>query len=140
MADRRCVIVVGFPRSGTSWLAKCLSFAPDFTYYREPDNFDRVREAEQRFIYLYLTAEHDDLAYRRLMIRACAGEVATAFTMREDPGPLLALLGRRGRALGERQKAMDSYQFVVDVWRRADPELQPFVVEARNALTRLTRE
>jgi hypothetical protein len=102
MADRRCVIVVGFPRSGTSWLAKCLSFAPDFTYYREPDNFDRVREAEQRFIYLYLTAEHDDPAYRRLMIRACAGEVATAFTMREDPGPLLALLGRRGRALGER--------------------------------------
>jgi hypothetical protein len=102
MAERRCVIVVGFPRSGTSWLAKCLSFAPDFTYYREPDNFDRVREAEQRFIYLYLTAEHDDPAYRRLMTRACAGEVATAFTMREDPGPLLALFGRRGRALGER--------------------------------------
>jgi hypothetical protein len=102
MAERRCVIVAGFPRSGTSWLAKCLSFAPDFTYYREPDNFDRVREAEQRFVNLYLTAEHDDPAYRRLMIRACAGKVATAFTMREDPGPLLSLLGRRGRALGER--------------------------------------
>jgi hypothetical protein len=42
MAERRCVIVVGFPRSGTSWLAKCLSFAPGFTYYREPDNYDRV--------------------------------------------------------------------------------------------------
>jgi hypothetical protein len=28
-------------------------------------------------------------------------------------------------------------QFVVDVWRRADPELQSFVVEARNALTRM---
>ena len=102
MADRRCVIVVGFPRSGTSWLAKCLSFAPDFTYYREPDNFDRVREAEQRFVNLYLTAEHDDPAYRRLMTRACAGQVATAFTMREDPGPLLSLFGRRGRAVGER--------------------------------------
>ena len=101
MAERRCVIVVGFPRSGTSWLAKCLSFAPDFTYYREPDNFDRVREAEQRFINLYLTAEHDDPAYRRLMTRACAGEVATAFTMKEDPGPLLSFLGRRGRAVGE---------------------------------------
>ena len=102
MAERRCVIVVGFPRSGSSWLAKCLSFARHFTYYREPDNFDRVREAEQRFTYLYLTAEHDDPAYRRLMTRACAGKVATAFTMREDPGPLLALFGRRGRALGER--------------------------------------
>jgi serine/threonine-protein kinase len=48
--------------------------------------------------------------------------------------------GRIAESLGERQKAMDSYQFVVDVWRRADPELQPFVVEARTALTRLTRE
>jgi len=42
MTERRCVIVAGFPRSGTSWLAKCLSFAPGFTYYREPDNFDLV--------------------------------------------------------------------------------------------------
>jgi hypothetical protein len=48
--------------------------------------------------------------------------------------------GHIAESLGERQKAMDSYQFVVDVWRRADSELQPFVVEARNALTRLTRE
>ncbi len=28
----------------------------------------------------------------------------------------------------------------VDVWRRADSQLQPFVVEARNGLTRMTRE
>jgi hypothetical protein len=102
MVERRCVMVVGFPRSGTSWLAKCLSFAPGFTYYREPDNFDRVREAEQRFVNLYLTAGHDDPAYRRLMTRACAGEVATAFTMREDPGPLLSSFGGPGRALGEK--------------------------------------
>ena len=102
MADRRCVIVVGFPRSGTSWLAKCLSFAPGFTYYREPDNFDRVPEAERRFMNLYLTADQDDWAYRRLMTRACAGDLATAFTMKEDPGPLLRFLGRRGRSVGER--------------------------------------
>jgi hypothetical protein len=102
MPERRCVIVVGFSRSGTSWLAKCLSFAPGYTYYREPDNFDWVPEAEQRFVNLYLTAEHDDPAYRRLMTRACAGEVATAFTMLEDPGPLLAPFGRPGRAVGER--------------------------------------
>ena len=36
------------------------------------------------------------------MTRACAGNVATAFTMREDPGPLLSRLGGPGRALGER--------------------------------------
>ena len=101
MAEQRCVIVAGLPRSGTSWLAKCLSFAPGFTYYWEPDNVDMVPEAEERFKYLYLTAEHDDPAYRRLMTRACAGQVATAFTMKEDPGPLLRLFRRR-RRLGER--------------------------------------
>lgn len=102
MAERRCVIVAGFPRSGTSWLAKCLSFAPGFTYYREPDNFDRVPEAEQRFVNLYLTARHDDPAYRRLMTRACRGKLATAFTMRENPGPLLTPFRGPGRRVGER--------------------------------------
>jgi hypothetical protein len=106
MTERRCVIVAGLPRSGTSWLAKCLSFAPDFTYYREPDNFNFVPGAEERFANLYLTAEHDDAAYRRLMLRAAAGEVATARTMRQNPGPLLAPFGRPGRALGERFPAL----------------------------------
>jgi hypothetical protein len=36
---------------------------------------------------LHLTAHQDDPAYRQLMTRACAGELATAFTMKEDPGP-----------------------------------------------------
>ena len=80
----------------------CLSFAPGFTYYREPDNYDHVPEAERRFLYLYLTGEHDDQAYRRLMTRACAGQVATWFTMRHAPGPLLKFLRRPGRRLGER--------------------------------------
>ncbi len=101
-SNRRCVIVAGFPRSGTSWLAKCLSFAPGFTYYREPDNFSFVPGAEERFAYLYLTGEHDDPAYRRLLTRAAAGKVATARTMRQDPGPLLKYFGARGRAVGER--------------------------------------
>ena len=48
--------------------------------------------------------------------------------------------GRIAEALGERQKAIDSYQFVLDVWRQADPQLQPFVVEAWTALTRMKRE
>jgi hypothetical protein len=101
MGERRCVIVAGLPRSGTSWLAKCLSFAPGFTYYREPDNWEHVTEAERRFIYLYLDGEHDDPAYRRLLTRACAGQVATSYTMSEDPGPVLRFLGRPGRRLGE---------------------------------------
>jgi hypothetical protein len=59
-------------------------------------------------------------------------------------GPLFVLgvleQGRIADGLGERDKARRSYQFVADVWRRADPQLQPLVVEARNALTRITRQ
>jgi Sulfotransferase family len=102
MSERRCIIVAGFPRSGTSWLAKGLSFARGFTYYREPDNVDKIPEAEERFRYLYLTGEHDDPAYRRLMTRACAGRVVTASTMTESPGPLVRPFGRRGRRVAER--------------------------------------
>ena len=103
MQERRCVIVAGFPRSGTSWLAKSLSFARGFTYYREPDNVDMVPEAEERFRTLYLTAEQDDPAYRSLMTRALTGRLATRFTMREDPGPLIAALGG-GRGLRVAQR------------------------------------
>ncbi len=102
MTERRCVIVTGFPRSGTSWVAKGLSFAPGFTYYREPDNYHFVPGAEERFTYLYLTAQHDDLPYRRHLTRAAAGEIATARTLRQNPGPLLRYFGGPGRALGER--------------------------------------
>ena len=55
---------------------------------------------------------------------------------------VLAVLqrGRIAEALGERQKARDSYQFVVDVWRNADPQLGPYVREARAGLERLAAE
>src|SRR5262249_29357242 len=46
----------------------------------------------------------------------------------------------RGRVLerfGERERAIAAYRFVTEVWRNADPELQPFVREARNGLVRL---
>jgi tetratricopeptide (TPR) repeat protein len=56
-------------------------------------------------------------------------------------GPLFAVgvleRGRIAESLGERQQARDSYQFVVDVWRHADPELEPYIREARAGLERL---
>ena len=59
-------------------------------------------------------------------------------------GSLISLatleLGRLAEAMGEREKAIQAYQFVVDAWRRADPELQPYVTEAREALGRLRKE
>jgi hypothetical protein len=59
-------------------------------------------------------------------------------------GPLFVIatleLGRVAERLGQRGKAIESYQFITDVWRTADPELQPYVTEARAALARLTGE
>jgi serine/threonine-protein kinase len=39
--------------------------------------------------------------------------------------------------VGRRREAAEDYRFVADVWRHADPELQSYVREAREALTRL---
>jgi hypothetical protein len=47
---------------------------------------------------------------------------------------------RVAERLGDRDKAIRSYQYVADVWRRADPELQPYVAEAKEGLSRLTGE
>jgi eukaryotic-like serine/threonine-protein kinase len=41
--------------------------------------------------------------------------------------------------LGERKPAIAAYRFVTAVWANADPELQPYVREARAALERLGR-
>ena len=48
--------------------------------------------------------------------------------------------GRVHQRLGSTERAMDSYAFVVDAWANGDPEVQPFVQEARRALARLTGE
>jgi hypothetical protein len=45
--------------------------------------------------------------------------------------------GRVNERLGEREKAIDAFAYVVAAWERADPELQPVVGEAREALRRL---
>jgi hypothetical protein len=39
--------------------------------------------------------------------------------------------------LGRRDQAKENYAFVADAWRTADPELQPYVREARAAMSRL---
>ncbi|MDQ3224516.1 MAG: hypothetical protein M3Q75_13765 [Gemmatimonadota bacterium] len=50
---------------------------------------------------------------------------------------------QRARALerlGRRDAAVEDYRFTAAVWRHGDPELQPYVTEARQALGRLTSE
>ena len=47
-------------------------------------------------------------------------------------------LGKVYEALGEYDKARESYEYFVHYWADADPELQPMVEEAREAIARLT--
>jgi eukaryotic-like serine/threonine-protein kinase len=57
------------------------------------------------------------------------------------PDPLAVLeRARLAERLGDRDKAVKSYQFVAKVWRNADPELQAYVMKARTGLERLTGE
>jgi len=62
----------------------------------------------------------------------------------DSGGPLYVLQRLEQAKIAERRtdrdEALRSYQFVVDMWRRADPELQPYVSEARAALARLSGE
>ncbi len=48
--------------------------------------------------------------------------------------------GRVNERLGNRDKARDAFALVATVWRHADPELQPYVEEAKAALARLGSE
>jgi len=48
--------------------------------------------------------------------------------------------GRVHEQMGDREQAITAFSYVVDTWRNADPELQPIVDEAREALMRLTKE
>jgi hypothetical protein len=50
------------------------------------------------------------------------------------------LLGQVGERVGERDRARQAYTWVVGMWRNADPELQPYVREAREARARMSAE
>jgi serine/threonine-protein kinase len=50
------------------------------------------------------------------------------------------LRGRVAERIGEREQAIRAYSWVVGMWRRPDPELEPYVAEAREGLARLTAE
>ena len=58
-----------------------------------------------------------------------------------DPSAGLLVLERARVAerLGRREQATGLYRYVADLWRNADPALQPYVAEARARLQRLGR-
>ena len=52
--------------------------------------------------------------------------------------PLVRLkLARVYERMGEKEKARDAYLYFVESWVDADPELQPIVEEAKQAIVRL---
>ena len=59
-----------------------------------------------------------------------------------SPSMVLSRLetARAAERLGQRGRAVEDYRFILDVWRHADPELRPYVDEARAALARLSGE
>jgi len=79
-------------------------------------------------------------ARRRDREAALLLERPSTFYMAPTWGLWQLLRGRVNERLGDRDKAIDAYRFVADVWRNADPELQPYVDEAKAALKRLTGE
>jgi hypothetical protein len=90
---------------------------------------------------------HLNLTLARLLVArgddGRAGALLERWRWAAGAGPWFVLstleLGRVAERLGEREKAIESYRFVTEAWRRPDPELQPYVSEAREALTRLAR-
>ena len=58
------------------------------------------------------------------------------------PAKVLTTLeaARAAERLGDGERAAAGYQFVLDMWRKADPELEPYLTEARQGLARLTSE
>jgi tetratricopeptide (TPR) repeat protein len=96
--------------------------------FRNPLVFEKLALAE------LLEARGDDRG---------AGEIIDRWLW-ADLGPFL-IFARLERAriaerAGDRDKAKQWYQFVVDAWRHADPELQSSVAEAREGLRRLGGE
>jgi hypothetical protein len=88
-------------------VAKTLSFAPGYTYYREPDNSDHVPGAQPWFRFRYLPAGTDDAAFAAHMGRALEGRITTPATMAEAPGPVLGHLPTRVRdVIGARLPAL----------------------------------
>lgn len=73
-------------------------------------------------------------------LHAAAGrpEEALRYGRVMAPDPWMGLaMGRLYEAVEDREAAIDAYSWVTLAWERADPELQPRVAEARQAIARL---
>ncbi len=96
---------------------------------------------------LSVAPDWHDITFLRARLFAAQGKDSQAAAVLDRvtwEGPLNVLQrllqAQVAERLGNRDEALRSYQFVVDMWRRPDPQLSPYVAEARAGLERLTRE
>jgi predicted Zn-dependent protease len=93
---------------------------------------------------------YDRLTTAQLLLHHRRYQEAWQMLQAQAPGPTntplvsgvmwTLLRGRAAEEVGERDRAIQSYGWVAAMWRNADPELQPYVKEARDGLARLTAE
>ncbi|MBI1966750.1 MAG: protein kinase [Gemmatimonadetes bacterium] len=95
----------------------------------------------------FIAPGQDRLTFARLLSAQRRDKEATGLLGFAPPGMTrllsVATVLERARVaerLGERENAITAFRFVADVWRNADPELQPYVEEAKAALGRLRAE
>ena len=71
-----------------------------------------------------------------------ASDVLERWRWNAGEGPVFVLAtlesARLAEQLGRREDAVERFRLVTEVWRRPDPELMPYVTEAREGLERLT--
>jgi serine/threonine-protein kinase len=93
--------------------------------------FDQVTLAQ-----LLVEQRRDREAWRMLQGEPAGGVITAA-----PSGIIWCLLrGRVAERIGEPERAIESYAWVAGMWRNADPQLRPYVTEAREGLARLTDE
>jgi hypothetical protein len=99
-----------------------------------PDSLCAVCYLEQLTLAQLLSARHEDEKAERLLERW--------LIPLEVPSQVLWALERARVAerRGDPAKASRDYQYVAEAWRHADPQLLPYVAEAREALARLAGE
>ncbi|MGH7580961.1 MAG: hypothetical protein ACREM9_12355, partial [Gemmatimonadales bacterium] len=99
-----------------------------------PDSLCPVCYLEQLTRAQLLSARHDDAEAAALLDRSLTGLAVPSVTIWSLERARVA------ERLGDREKAAREYQYVADVWRHADPGLQPYVAEAKEGLARLAGE
>ena len=116
-------------RADSATALKSLAALPDTMCMVNDCFFEKLTEAR-----LNAARGHDREAER----------ILDQWLQTRDRSPLFVLgtleRGRIAERLRDPELAVESYQFVVNIWHHADPELQPFVAEARAGIARLRGE